>query len=226
MPATFPYMSGSGALLQIITHLRNSFPSQITAETLKKLGIAPNNESYVINILRFTGVIDEDGKKTSEAGTVFTKHEDEEFRKEFSSLIEQAYSGLFELHGDSAWSLPTDKLISFFRSTDQTSAIVGQRQAGVFQTLAGISGHGDPSQAKSGAAKTPKPKNAATKPKAISKAASTAAKNASKKEEHTPQSKQREFGLSVRIEINLPAVSDQGVYDKIFKSMRENLLNG
>ena len=31
-------------------------------------------------------------------------------------------------------------------------------------------------------------------------------------------------GLTVRIEINLPAVSDQGTYDKIFKSIRDYLL--
>jgi hypothetical protein len=30
----------------------------------------------------------------------------------------------------------------------------------------------------------------------------------------------------VRIEINLPADGDQETYDRIFKSIRENLLNG
>jgi hypothetical protein len=33
-------------------------------------------------------------------------------------------------------------------------------------------------------------------------------------------------GLTVRIEINLPADGDQDTYDRIFKSIRENLLNG
>ena len=36
----------------------------------------------------------------------------------------------------------------------------------------------------------------------------------------------RDLGLTVRIEINLPATGDQETYDKIFKSIRENLLNG
>jgi hypothetical protein len=31
--------------------------------------------------------------------------------------------------------------------------------------------------------------------------------------------------LTVRIEINLPASGDQETYDRIFKSIRENLLN-
>ena len=33
------------------------------------------------------------------------------------------------------------------------------------------------------------------------------------------------FGLTVRIEINLPASGDQETYDRIFKSIRDNLLN-
>ena len=35
----------------------------------------------------------------------------------------------------------------------------------------------------------------------------------------------RNFGLTVRIEINLPAAGDRETYDNIFRSIRENLLN-
>jgi hypothetical protein len=38
--------------------------------------------------------------------------------------------------------------------------------------------------------------------------------------------RKNDFGLTVRIEINLPAGGDQQTYDRIFKSIRENLLNG
>jgi hypothetical protein len=43
-----PYMSGSAGLVQAVVQLRKSFPSQVAADTLKKLGIAPNNETYVL----------------------------------------------------------------------------------------------------------------------------------------------------------------------------------
>lgn len=33
-------------------------------------------------------------------------------------------------------------------------------------------------------------------------------------------------GLTVRIEVNLPASGDQATYDRIFRSIRENLING
>ncbi len=34
------------------------------------------------------------------------------------------------------------------------------------------------------------------------------------------------FGLTVRIEINLPADASQDAYDKIFQSVRKNLIDG
>ena len=59
------------------------------------------------------------------------------------SLIEKAYSHLFELHGSSAWQPNNDDLITFFRQSDQTSATIGRRQASTFKILAVLSGHGD-----------------------------------------------------------------------------------
>ena len=63
MAESHPYVSGAGNVVQAVTHLRKSFPSIVKADTFKKLGIASNNESYVINTLRFIGVLDADGKK-------------------------------------------------------------------------------------------------------------------------------------------------------------------
>jgi len=59
--ATHPYISGAGNITQMVMQLRKSLPGTISSETVKKLGLAPNNESYVINVLQFIGVIDSDG---------------------------------------------------------------------------------------------------------------------------------------------------------------------
>lgn len=195
----------------------------MTADTLKRLGTAPNNESYIINILRFIGVIDETGAKTSEASATFSKHEDAEFQAAFSQLIEAAYKGSFELHGPNAWTLPSDKLISYFKGADHTGAIVGQRQATTFQTLAKLSGHGEPVTApKPSAAPAKKTKDATPKKeKQRETSPGTPVVVGS-----TPDSTRNGVGLTVRIEINLPATGDQDTYDKIFKSIRDNLLNG
>jgi hypothetical protein len=138
-------------------------------------------------------------------------------------MIETAYDELFKLHGDAAWELSFDGLISFFRNTDQTSDVVGRRQASTFQSLAGLAGHGEaPAQPKPGPAKpkAAQPKNGKGKTAKIETPTVTL-DNTGGPGGH----QQRDFGLTVRIEVNLPPAGDQETYDRIFRSIRENLLN-
>jgi hypothetical protein len=227
-----PYMSGTAGLVQVVTQLRRSFPAQVTADTLKKLGIAPNNESFILNILRFVGVLDAENKKKATAASVFNKHDDAEFQNAFAELVQEAYVDLFNLYGETAWSLPADKLISYFRNADHTSALVGRRQASIFQALAALSGKidGTPRVAvpkakraetpTSKAAKSPPPRRqASSQPPPVTP--STPSSNSLNSERNS-----QGVALTVRIEINLPAGGDQETYDRIFRSLRENLLNG
>jgi hypothetical protein len=224
MAGKHPYISGSGSLIQAVTHLRNSFPGTITADTLKKLGMAPNNESYLINILRFVDVIDEDGTKTKTAATVFSKHEDSEFQEGFQKMVKAAYSELFELHGDDAWKLDQAKLISFFRTKDESSAIVGQRQATTFQALALLCGFDAAAPTRKG----PSVGARRAPTKVLRKSPAREGAGAPTVPDTPPKNgrdRGRDIGLTVRIEINLPAEGDQATYDRIFKSIRENFID-
>jgi hypothetical protein len=225
--ATHPYISGAGNVAQMVTQLRKSFPGTISSETVKKLGLAPNNESYVINVLQFVGVIDSEGKKTPEAAKAFSHHKDDDFSAHFGALVQKAYSSLFELHGNDAWNLDSDELITFFRQSDQTSATIGGRQAATFKVLAGLSGHGDVPEPKSKkatkAAATPK----AAKAKEVTKAQAPAQPDSIPSTGiHSKHPEGNGFGLTVRVEINLPADGTKETYDNIFKSIKENLLGG
>ncbi len=206
----------------MVDHLRKSFPAVVDSSTVKKLGLASNNESYVINALQFVGVIDEVGKKTKEATEAFASHKDEDFEKHFSNLVKVSYSELFELRGDGAWALSKDDLITFFRQTDDTSAVIGGRQAGTFQVLAALAGHGEvPAKKESGKAPSPVKQKAAK--------ATGAKKPATGKLDEQPTTKtdkRTDVGLSVRVEINLPSDGTKETYDHIFKSIRENLIDG
>lgn len=225
MAGKHPYMSGSGGVTAAVNQLRSAFPVEVTSETLKKYGIASNNESYVINILRFVGVLDENGKKTPAAAKLFVMHDDKDFETGFADLVRAAYKGLFDLHQDAAWQLSQPKLIQFFRATDSTSALVGKRQAVMFQALAGLSGKAPPvgsKGAKVGSAKSPSKPSPATNANPKKAAVPTAAVVSPE-----PQAiNGNAVGLTVRIEVNLPVTTDQRTYDLIFKSIRENLLSG
>jgi hypothetical protein len=219
-----PYISGGGTLVKIIEHLRRSFPPAVTAETLKKLGLAPNNESFVIGILRFIKVLDDEGKKTSDASTVFSKHDNTEFQDGFSYLVKTAYSDLFALHGDAAWNLDQDKLISYFRSADHSSELVGRRQATTFQALAGVAGKTElPITRNTPEQNGHKPRRRA-KERPVTKTGVSLATPGDTGDKPL-KATGRNVGLTVRVEVNLPATGDQETYDRIFRSIRENLLN-
>ena len=233
-----PYTSGAGSITQVVAQLRRSFPGVVTAETLKKLSIAPNNESYVLNILKFIGVLDSESKKIPAAATVFNKHDQTEFEQGFAELIEKAYHELFDLHGKDGWTLEANKLISFFRTHDETSDIVGRRQATTFQTLARLAGklqedaasptpsrqpksvkNPNPKKSLAGAKKTAEAVVGPTQPQATNQTIAAPAQSNGAHNDHG-------VALTVRIEINLPAGGDKSTYDAIFKSIRENLMNG
>lgn len=224
-----PYVSGTGVLTQILNHLKKSFPATLNAEVLRKLGFAPKNESYVINVLRFLNVIDDTGARTENAREIFALHDDADFSKAFGDVVKNAYSDLFGLHGENTWRLDQSKLITFFRQTDHSSELVGTRQANTFRALAAYAGHLD-------AISSARPKSPIKSDK-IASAKKKPGKKPPTSENMVTQplssvlsvgstERDRNLGLTVRIEINLPVAPDQETYDRIFKSIRENLLNG
>ncbi len=219
-----PYVPSSGPLVQTFNQFRKAMPVNVDSGTLKKLSLAPNNEPMVLSVLRFLGLIDNDGKKTPEATKLFTKHGDDAFSKALEAIVKKAYSDLFEHYGDDTWKSERDTLIAFFRATDETSAITGKRQAVAFETLSALSGHGEVSEPKSTGKRTAK---AAAKKKVDKKKSNTKKEKESQGEVITEFSgDSSNIGLTVRIEINLPAQGDQETYDRIFKSIKKNLLNG
>jgi hypothetical protein len=140
MAQKFPYTPTAGALVQFLNQLRKSFPPNVDSTILKKLGLAPNNESYILNVIKFIGLIDEKGVKNPKHQALFSIADDAKFSAEFSKIVQEAYSELFKLHGDDAWQLSKPSLSTFFRQSDGTSAIVGDRQVATFTALAELAG--------------------------------------------------------------------------------------
>lgn len=223
--SSHPYISGPGNITQMIGFLKKNFPTTVNSETVKKLGLASKNESYVINVLQFLGLIDEQGKRTDAGLDVMTKHDESEFQSSFERIIKTSYTDLFDLRGDDAWTMNKDQLIGYFRGADKTSDIIGGRQAGVFIALRELAGHiTDSSQLPT------KPKtNGNAKPKSPAKKAKLAEQKVEEQVAEHPvliaasKPQKSDIALTVRIEINLPAEGTQETYDAIFKSIKANL---
>lgn len=220
---THPYISGAGNITQMIGYLRKNFPASVTSDTVRKLGLAPKNESYVINALQFLGLIDEEGKRTDKGQAVLTIHNEADFQKAFGDVVRGAYRDLFEIRGNDAWTMNRDDLIGYFRNADKTSDVIGTRQAGVFTALRELAGHKSEQSAGN-----LKPKSASIgKSKAPVKKAKSAAQQQVRETPADPRpaaaKSTGDMALTVRIEINLPAEGTQETYDAIFKSIKANL---
>ncbi len=222
---TFPYAQPIGALERIISKLRSSFPERVDSDVLKKLSIAPNNESYIINTIRFLGIIDKDGARTESAQDLFVRGDDD-FRDGFAAMIREAYASLFDLHADEAWNLSKPSLMTFFRTSDKSSELVGNRQAETFMRLAELAGKRAPTSSSNG--DVAKVKGSGTSKKRPKRQTIDIESGNSGKNQSTvnhPNVGVAGVSLAVRIEVNLPAGADQETYDKIFQSIRANLID-
>ncbi|MCD1268544.1 hypothetical protein B5M43_006705 [Microbacterium sp. MEC084] len=227
MANTYPYISSIGGLVKAVEQFRRSFPNAVDAAYLKRMKIAPGNESYLINILRFIGLIDDEGVKVEEAANAFFGNEDH-FRAGLSEIVSRAYAPVFEELGPDAWTASRDDLAHWFRMVDKTTELIGQRQASTFLALAGLTGRGTPFDAKP----TPKSSTRAAKPKATRDSSAADATSSRKAVSHGGTSNTEKehanrsdgpIGLSVRIEINVPVGATADEYDAMFASIRKHL---
>lgn len=240
--ANYPYISGQGALVAAFAQLRRNVPAKVDAGYLQRFNIAPANESYVISILRFVGLIDEDGNRV-EANTGYLYGNDEGFKDGMESALREAYSELFADMGDDALEADKAKLTHWFRASDKTSELVGGRQAATFQTLAALAGHGELPAARTangtkkataavGAVKRATTKKAAAKtaaePPATDDGAAGAGDGGGGGANGNGRGKgqnEQGVGLTVRIEVNLPPGGDADTYDAIFASIKKHLMS-
>jgi hypothetical protein len=220
---TYPYAMTIAGLTELIGRLRKKFPDRVDASTMRELGIAPNNETYVLNSLRFIGVLDKDFNRTDIAHDLFVEGDDE-FQAGLAKMIEASYKPMFELHGDDAWVLSKDKLATWFRQKDKSSDLVGKRQADTFVRLGELAGKREsqgltPNVRRDAMMQVKNPRSGSKPPVNVRVEKQTPATQSRGKEAGSPVS------LAVRIEVNLPASADQSVYDAIFRSIRANLID-
>lgn len=154
---------------------------------------------------------------------------DEPFQEAFAGLVRAAYSDLFDVRGDEAWTLNRKDLTAYFRTTDKTSEVIGGRQAGLFQTFRAVAGYQNAeektaikSQTKAKAPKQQRSGKVKTLAKGIAAPEVQSMDGTGKVE---IMGGKKDMALTVRVEVNLPANASQDTYDAIFKSIRANLID-
>lgn len=207
MALTDAYVQTIGVIPDLFRQIRQGqAPSQFTVQHLKDLGFGSSNHRLFLPLLKTLGFLTADGKPTAR----YSEYRDEtQSRRVMTEALRDAYGDLFVLR-----SKPSDADRALFegkfKSTHNTSDRMAKLMASTFFALLPLADLDA----------TPKPATAEPKPSDVGK------EDAAKQEEPGQRGSGRRAATSLHynIQIHLPATKDIEVYNSIFKSLREHLL--
>jgi len=201
------YMTSTKNLAAIMQKIIDgTAPPKFTVAHLKGIGFKSSNDQGIIPILKDLGFLTSDGTPTPRYHEYRDKSRS---RTVLGQAIREAYEDIFHIK-ESPTKGDRAAIEGRFKSVHNASDVVAARQAATFLALldlADLSGAVPP------------------KPKKEDKHAPGEHKDEDTKK-HTPSFPPAPSlaGLRYNIEIHLPATKDTEVYNAIFKSLKEHLL--
>jgi len=200
---TDAYVQTQGQIAELFRQIRQGqAPSQFTAQHLKDLGFTSSNHRLFLPLLKALGFLTADGKPT----TRYHEYRDEsQSKRVMNEALRDAYADLFVLRAKPS---DADKALieGKFKSTHNTSDRMAKLMASTFYSLLPLADL-DVAPAKP------------TIPIVDISEEPTEEEPITKR-----HSAQVNTSLHYNIQIHLPATKDIEVYNAIFKSLREHLL--
>lgn len=206
MPLTDAYVQTYGQLAELFRQIRQGqAPNQFTVQHLKDLGFTSSNHRLFLPLLKALGFLTADGKPTPR----YHEYRDESQSKRImTEALWEAYGDLFVLRAKPS---DADKALieGKFKSTHNTSDRMAKLMASTFYSLLQLADL-----------------DVATSKPAIPSIAELP--SSEEKPEEEPSIKYNlarvSTSLHYNIQIHLPATKDIEVYNAIFKSLKEHLL--
>jgi uncharacterized protein DUF5343 len=199
------YVQTYGQLGEVFKRLsEGQAPEKLTRQYLKDLGFTSTNFHAVIPLLKTLGFLSADGSPTAR---YHAYRDHSQSRSVLGQALREAYSDLFTIKSNPTTA---DRALieGKFKSAHNTSERMAQLMASTFYSLLALADVSTP----------------AVKP-VIAPSASPAAELAPAVEHKEHSSVQHRPTLHYNIQIHLPATKDVEVFNAIFKSLREHLLD-
>ena len=207
MPS-FPYMTNPAKTKILLDHVQTAkVPTKVTYNYLEAAGFKSKNDRPLITIMKFIGFLDSSGATT----VVWRSYRDPKRSKAvLAEAIRAGYSDLFAMYED-AFGKDNETLRSYFSSKTDVGKSTIDYIVLTFKTLCKYSDF----EVTPVIAPTPKLSVPLSSPDEITPEV---------KVTHTPT---LTAGLTVNInvQLTLPATDDETVYDKLFSSLKNNLLS-
>jgi hypothetical protein len=200
------YVQMTGQLSAFFNALREGqAPDKFTREYLKDLGFTSSNHHPLIPMLKGLGFLTSDGTPTPRYRDYLDKSQS---RAVLASAVREAYSDIFTIKAKPAKS-DRDIIEGKFRSALNISEKLAKLCANTFFALVELC---DPDVLYG------------TKP-AETKSAETKEQPAEKAKDIKRESTREGLSMHYNIQIHLPATKDIEVYNSIFKSLKEHLID-
>lgn len=209
------YLVAIKNLPKFIDALRHAqAPDKLTVRFIEQLGFASTNDRLFIPLLKAMKFIDDAGKPTSRFHSFL---DDTQWKHVLAEGVKDAYPDLFRVNRN-ANSLSREALTGKIKSLTEgkvSEAVLGNTTKTFMELvkLADFSSNGAPGETKT----TPNSEE-------LEQASQRASPPEPTLRNESNSGQTGTAALVYRIEIVLPAVRDQAVYDAIFRSAREHLL--
>lgn len=203
MADSYPYMISNGKIDSILAKIRSAAkPPKFTQELFKQMGFPSSNDRAAIPLLKKLGFLLEDGTPTEYYDRL---KDNTDWQFVLGERIQELYKDIYNINTE-IHKAPDDEIrgaISRITGKDENSV---NRYLATFKTLASLAKFGSSPRLKE-------------KPLEKDKAP--------EKEPTKPAQPQSGLGFEFfhNIQIHLPATTDVAVYNAIFKSIRDNLMN-
>lgn len=198
------YYQNLGRLPDFFQQIRDAqAPEQLTQKLLKDWGFTSSNDRALIPLLKTLGFLTGDGRPTERYQSFRNQSQS---KKVLGQAIREAYNDIFLIKQNPKAS-DKDAIQGKFKSYHNTSDLVANHMTKTFLALLELADISEPAVAPEGGGVKEEPSDIVLEPlQSHSKVSGLS-------------------GLHYNIQIHLPATKDVEVYNAIFKSLKEHLID-
>lgn len=184
-------------------------PNKFTSAHLKGIGFKSSSDQPILPLLKELGFLSDDGTPTQR----YHDYRDKSRSKAvMASALRESYEEIFHIN-----ERPTESdrpsIAGKFKSEHNVTDAVAKKQVTTFFALLQLADLNADDPRSSVANKTPRPHE------------DTGEHHDEQEREKKGNGRPREFSLRYNVEVHLPATKDIEVYNAIFKSLREHIID-
>lgn len=206
--AEYAYTSGTGKLKKFLSEIPTSgVPDKLIQKELEKRGYKTKEDRNIIPILKAIGFLDDSNKPTKR----YTDYRNSEISKKvLAEGIREGYPDLFKTFPD-AYKQDNKKLKGYFGSVTKVGEAAINYMVGTFEALCSLADF-------DGELELPPEEGEGT-------AGGNPPRPGTKIPKITETWDGGAVTINVNLQLSLPETKDYEVYDKIFESLKKNLLD-